>query len=261
MAVFSLPSRVAYRLAIAGLVVLAASGTVFFAQRIQSRADTTAIRAAANSDARHGRLYHAISGFEQLIRRDPDDADAWQRVGLLYRATGQLGRSWDALAEAARLNPHDYLSRTALGMLGPHLGRLTESDTMLRQVLQSDPGNADALTAHASLTIRLDPSSQGLKLAEQEVDRAIRARKSGPAYDTRGQVHRAQRRFKDAIQDFKDAIAVEPRARSHYLFLSQSYAASGDSTMARAAMAQYENLPRAQQPIDAPAGDRAGRTQ
>jgi len=256
-----LHKRAVYSMAIACLVVLAAAGTAFVVRRDRSRADAAAIRATANGYAQHGQLYHAISGFELLIRRDPNDADAWQRVGLLYRATGQLGRSWDALSTAARLNPQDYLSRTALGMLAPHLGKLTEADSLLRQVLDRDPGNPDALTAHASLLIRLDPSGRGLKQAEQEIDRAISVRKSGPAYDIRGQVHRAQRRFKEAVQDFRDAIAVEPRARSHYLFLSQCYAALGDSAMAREVMAQYEKLPRARQPVDVPAGDRAGHTQ
>jgi tetratricopeptide (TPR) repeat protein len=253
-------------LAVAVVAVIAVAGVVGASvwkarQQAAKRAEAVAIRAKANEDARHGQLYHAISGFEQLIKLNPKDADAWQRVGLLYRATGQLGRSWDALNQAAQLDPNDKLSRVALAMLGPHLGRMNESDHLLREVLDKDPTYPDALIAHASLTIRLDPTQAGLASAEREVNQAISEHPTGPAYDVRGQVHRAQRRFKEAIADFQKAISIEPRAKSHYIFLSQSYAAVGDTQHARATMAQYLKMPRAPQPADAPANARAGTTQ
>ncbi|MCW3100215.1 MAG: hypothetical protein JWL77_5833, partial [Chthonomonadaceae bacterium] len=77
-------------------------------------ANATAIRALANLDARMRRLRPAIQGFERLTQLRPNDADAWQRLGLLLIGAGENYRSLDALARSAALNPNDLITEGAL---------------------------------------------------------------------------------------------------------------------------------------------------
>lgn len=204
--------------------------------------DPDALRALANQAAQNRNLPLAIESFEHLVNIRPDDADAWQRLGLLYIGDRQSARSVEALSKSAALNPNDPLTLRSLGIMSLRLGRLDDAYRALRTAITRQPNDAEARSALASVMMRLDPSPAGLAAAEQQVDTALNIRPSGDGYNTRGQIRMAQRRFADAIQDLTYAIKLQPRTKSTYLLLSQCYASAGKPDLARKISSEYERL-------------------
>jgi len=204
--------------------------------------DPDVLRAQANEDARSGRIRNAIAGFEALVRLRPQDADAWQGLGLLYMREQQYARSLDALSRSATLKPQDPLTQYNLGTLALNLGRLDQADRALRAAIAQQPDNARARAALAIVTMRKDPSPAGLAAAEQQADSALRAGPDYATYKTRGQIYMAERRFQPAIKDFQAALRLNLRAESTYLLLSQCYASAGQPDRAARTASEYQRL-------------------
>lgn len=202
----------------------------------------TALRAQANLDAQERRLHPAIQGFEHLVRLRPNDADAWQRLGLLLMGARENYRSLDALSHAAALDPSDMLTQRSLGMMALHAGRIDQAQRAFQAVLAHDPNDAQALTGLAGVLMRLDPSPVGLAAAEQQADAALRAEPTAIAYRTRGQIRMNRRQFSGAIEDLNHAISLEPKNRDSYVLLSQCYASAGKPELARKASAEFDRL-------------------
>jgi cytochrome c-type biogenesis protein CcmH/NrfG len=61
----------------------------------------------------------AISQLQQVIKDQPDNADAWNLLGYSQRKSGQLEQAFESYQEALRLNPqhlgaHEYLGEAFL---------------------------------------------------------------------------------------------------------------------------------------------------
>jgi len=206
--------------------------------------DLTALRGLANLDAQARRVHHAVAGFAHIIRLQPKDADAWQRLGILCMADRQFDRSLGALSTAATLDPNDLVTSRFLGIVQLHAGRVEEATRSLNAVLARQPEDAEARAALANAMMRLDSSPMGLTAAEQQANECLRTRPIAEGYRTRGQIYTAQRRFQEAIQDYQTAIKMEPNTRYAYLLLSQCAASAGKPDMARKASAEYQRLTR-----------------
>ena len=223
--------------------------------------NATAIRAQANLDAQERRLRPAIAGFDRLVQMNPNDADAWQRLGLLLIGAGENYRSLDALSHAAALAPQDLFTQRALGNMALQAGRLNQAVTAFRAVLAQEPNSSVAHLGLAKALMRIDPSASGLKVAEQEADAAIIEDPSAEAFAARGQVRMTERRFPEAIKDLSASIALKPEARETYVMLSQCYASVGKPEMARKASTDFERLRNARLAHDLKAGKEVGTTQ
>jgi tetratricopeptide (TPR) repeat protein len=202
--------------------------------------NVTAIRALANLDAQEHHLRPAMQGFERLTQLLPKDADAWQRLGMVLMGVGENYRSLDALTRAATLDPNDLLTQTALGNMSLQAGRLDQAEHAFEVVLAKRPDNPQAHMGMALVIMRRDPSTDGLKKAEEQAEAALRTVPSPAAYSTRAQVRMTMHRFEDAIPDLNAAINLEPDNRNLYVLLSQCYASAGKPELARRASAEFE---------------------
>ena len=212
--------------------------------------NVTAIRGLSNLYAAHGRRQLAIHGFEMLVKLQPNDADAWQRLGILLMPSSEIYRSLDALTRAAQLAPNDLMTQDALGNIALACSRLDQADRAFRTVLSREPNDPQALTGLAVVRMRLDPSPASLKAAEQQIDIVLHTAPSASAYRARGQIRMAQRRLPEAIEDFKASQKLDPRDRDTYSQLSQCYASSGRSDLARKESAEFDRLLQEQRTKD-----------
>ncbi len=204
--------------------------------------NTTALRALANLDAQQRRLRPAIRGFERFVKIQPNDADAWQRLGLLLIGVRENYRSFDALSHAAALDPRDVMTQRSLGNMALYANRLETARAAFTAALAIEPRDPQSLAGLAAVMMRLDSSPAGLAVAEREADAAVSAARSAMALRTRGEIYVMQRRLPEAIQDFNESIALEPNHRNTYVMLSQSYASAGKPDLARMASARFEQL-------------------
>lgn len=69
-----------------------------------------------------------------------------------------------------------------------------------------------------------------------------------------------QRRWHEAIEDFKESITLAPEHRETYVLLSQCYASTGRPDLARKASATFERLRNAQLSVDRAAAQSAEKS-
>lgn len=98
------------------------------------------------------RVNEAIGAFEAVLRRNPQDMDALQGLGIAYR---RAGRDADALATYQRILALDPNNRLALGTIG-YLGEFrSEWNTLgidaLSRLLALEPNNLEARAQRAKL--------------------------------------------------------------------------------------------------------------
>jgi tetratricopeptide (TPR) repeat protein len=99
--------------------------------------------------------------YEQLLRRRPDDVDAWYQLAeLLYHWGPSLGRpatlARSAFERAVHLDPGHAPARIHLLRLAALEGRMEALDTLTRRALQGEPAERTALELRALRAFSID---------------------------------------------------------------------------------------------------------
>ena len=90
---------------------------------------------------RRGDVARAKDLYAKAIERSPNNAELYNNVGLLYRATGELERAEDAYQRAITINPKFAVAWSNLGVLLEQRGKRREATAALQQALALDPSN------------------------------------------------------------------------------------------------------------------------
>jgi Flp pilus assembly protein TadD len=86
--------------------------------------------------------------YREDVRRRPQDATAWHRLGAtLLFALGDAPEAVATLEEAVRLAPDDAGSRVALAIAFDAVGRYAEASAAFDEALRLDPGVLDGRPA------------------------------------------------------------------------------------------------------------------
>ncbi len=116
----------------------------------------------------------AIASFQEAIERD-GGAQAYNNLGVVYQEQGQLDRAADLFARAAALEPDgDYFSN--LGSVRLAQGREGEAKRHYERAIAANPDSAEA---HHNLGVLLQGQGQ-LALAAEHFEHAVRLRPRDP---------------------------------------------------------------------------------
>lgn len=83
-----------------GALVLVSTGLLYRTVGTPDALDPAALRAPET-------IGEALAQLEKSLARDPDQAEGWMLLGMAYQREGELAKSRDAYARAARLAPAD----------------------------------------------------------------------------------------------------------------------------------------------------------
>lgn len=197
-------------------------------------------RSLASLHERARELPQAFAAYQRIAQLNPKDAGAWRQMGILHKQTGAVVPARIALRRAAELNPDDWVTQWHLGDVYLKEGKLPEAKRALERALSHRLDDPTILSLCALVNMRLDASPEGLARAEKQINRAIALSPSGFAHKTRGRIYLAQRRYKEAVQEFKTALKMQPDADNAYVYLSQAYAHLGQAALARQASQEYK---------------------
>ncbi len=75
----------------------------------------------------------------ELIRDQPDFAEAWNRRALLYYNLGQYKKSRDDCREVIKLNPYHFGAHHGLGLCHAALGEYSAAIQAFRKALEIQP--------------------------------------------------------------------------------------------------------------------------
>lgn len=99
-----------------------------------------------------GQLELGEEGALQTLARNPDHADAWTVLGMIYELMGRPGEALGALQRALSLRPAHPLAHNSLGIVLEALGRPAEAEAAYRRALEILPGLPYALENLACLS-------------------------------------------------------------------------------------------------------------
>ena len=179
-----------------------------------SATDRGAVLAAAVQNHRAGRLQEAITAYESLLQRTPNDADVLQLLGV---ALAQLGRPADGVAFLARsleLKPDRPSVWLNLAQALQTTGRAEEALQACDRAIALDRTLAGAYRAKAAALGALGRNEEALAHAGQ----AVRLAMNDPsAHADLGAALVAVGREREALECFDRAIAMSPNlAPAHF---------------------------------------------
>jgi tetratricopeptide (TPR) repeat protein len=200
-----------------------------------------------------GDLYHQLgnnrsaqSAYRQATTANAKDAAAWKSLGILEMSIDSTASVRD-LGQAAALSPDDFETQLALGRAATNTGNVAIAEPALRKALALRPSDPDAQLASANLLVIADASTETLKRAGDLIDSAILRNPSPAAYLLRGRLRLLQRRYPAAITDLTEALRRDPKLPAAHVYLSQSYAATHQTALARREADTFVRLSGSQQ--------------
>ncbi|MBU8922191.1 MAG: tetratricopeptide repeat protein [Bacteroidales bacterium] len=105
----------------------------------------------------------AITIYNELLTRSPNNSDIHNSLGCMYEKRGELKKAAASFDRAARLSPHNLQIRINLGIVEGKLGRDTEAEEHLRSVLSLDPLSGSALNAFGCFLSQRGRYSEAIK--------------------------------------------------------------------------------------------------
>ena len=166
-----------------------------------------------------GRLEEATSIFQDIVQKDPQNADAWHFLGIIAKQAGHTDAAQKLILQAIKLNNSQANYYISLASVERSLGNNADALAALNQAISVDPNDAGA---HADLADLLHQSGEqsraeatmmkALKLSPNTVEYYERA---GFILQESGNSEEAAKFFKTAIElrkEIEDAIREQ---RSH----------------------------------------------
>lgn len=156
---------------------------------------------------RAGRLAQAETIYREILRRDPDNADALHMSGLAATQNGQPEVALRLIARAISLNPAPPFYHNNLGNVLHQLSRFTEALLCYEEALRLDPGYAEA---HNNLANTLTEVGR-LENALPHHLEAVRLKPDFPqAYSSLGATLRAFGLHQEALACYEEALRLNP---------------------------------------------------
>jgi len=203
--------------------------------KILSPGSTPAIPTTANEPAAEPSLYlrglsfletghneEAVAMLRQAVERDPNDAAAYGKLGVAYSTLGQHKEAVVVLKMAIRIKPeivdaqdYYYLSRSYAAL--EKSGLALEAIEVAMYIKRAEEVNAVSGTTSSA------PSMADLHYS------------AGLAYYN-------LQRYRDATEELKQVIALNPKHAPGYFGLALSYLATGDRKAAEKQQEALESL-------------------
>jgi len=96
-------------------------------------------------------MRQALTALEAALARDAQDADVLRKLGFLYGAVGNQGRSIESFAAALQVNPYDEMSLKNLGLLASRTGSLNTGLRSYERYLEINIWNGTMFGPYAAM--------------------------------------------------------------------------------------------------------------
>jgi tetratricopeptide (TPR) repeat protein len=170
-------------------------------------------------------LYVQALAFEFALERQPDDAAASERLGLLYLQSARDTQTQALFERAVSLQPNRWRSHNGLGILADRRRDFAAAIGHYDRALEIEPKAAPVMNNRGySRFLAGDPVA-----AETDLKEAIRLGASDGAWTNLGKVQASQARYEEALQSFLQTMDL-PHA---YNLLGEAAMEGGDYIVAQ----------------------------
>ena len=179
----------------------------YLTQALQRAPDNLpARRMLAQTYLRSGQSDKALATLLPVVEKGAPDAEAFSLIGEAYLQSGDTIKAQDYYSRAAKLNPKDVKSRTALALTHLSSGNADAAFSELQNIAAGDHGTTADLALISALIQRNE-----LDKALSAVDALEKKQPDKPlAASLRGKIQLSRRDFTGARKSFERAVAIDP---------------------------------------------------
>lgn len=166
-----------------------------------------------------GRLEDATAIYQDVVQKDPDNADAWHMLAIIAQQTEHLDAAETLLKRAISLKNDQGNYFVTYGHILQNLSRGVEAEAAFKRAIQLEPNDAGAfadlaeiLAAHANQAAAESAMMSALKLSPSSVEYYERA---GRLLNEGGNPSEAAQFYQRAIELREETIKRVREARSH----------------------------------------------
>jgi tetratricopeptide (TPR) repeat protein len=165
----------------------------------------------------------AEADFQRVIELQPNNGDAYRRLGLTYQSGGLLSDALTAFQKAIQVRPDNFNNHWALGAFYLEISKYQEAVTEFQKMVSLKPNLEDShrLLGEAFVELRRFPD------AEKEIRKAISIRDSSQSEQSMAIVLWDTQRYQEAETHYLRAIAIGPQTALLWLDLGSCYGQEG----------------------------------
>ena len=149
----------------------------------------------------------AIREFRAIVKRYPEEMEAWARLGRLLGGEGQYDEAIAVLKQGLKVEPDVHDIYNALGYIYSQLGRHSDAAAMAKRYVELAPAEPNA---YDSLGLAYDWSGRYSE-AEQAFRRALELKPDfEPALIHRAALFFHTGRYREALRDCRKYVEIAP---------------------------------------------------
>jgi len=175
--------------------------------------------------ANQGMTEEAIKGLKEVVRLDPDNAEALLHLGQIHREIKRYDEAIAYFKKAASFKPDESKVHDGLGNIYKSMGRVEEAFQEFQTADKLDPGNPSILNNlgwYYQQKLQIDKALEYYDKA-LSIDDSI-----ATAHANRAICYRLNGKLPAAIQELKKAIQLEPKLAFAYAELGACLAIQGN---------------------------------
>ncbi len=169
------------------------------------------------------KLQDEVRGYELVLQREPENQTALKallqaRLQLLALKQGEIKDVIPPLEKLAKLNPDQTRYAVLLAQAKQQMGDPEGAAQTLRAVLETKPGDMDALQSMVALQMSQKRPEAAIGLLQEALAKAPQANKIQPgSVDTMaiqvliGNIHASEKRYGKAFEIYEQAIKSDPK--------------------------------------------------
>lgn len=206
------------------LAFMAVSALPMITNFMESSADGGSAQANGKAaDDAIAKLKDEARGYELVLQREPDNENVLKglleaRLRLLSLNQGSVNDVIMPLERLVKVNPNQVKYAVLLAQAKEKIGDREEAAKILRTVLETKPGDMDALQSMVTLQLNQQRPEAAIGILQDTLGKAPQANKIQPgSIDTvgvqvlLGNVHASQKRYEKAFEIYDQAAKDDPK--------------------------------------------------
>jgi eukaryotic-like serine/threonine-protein kinase len=185
-------------------------------------------------NATSGKSDIALAEYKKALEINPNDAEAIMNIAALYAHMQHPQEAEANYKQAIALRPDYWSGYLALALFYDDEGRYQESIDQLKRVLELTPDNPTAYSNLGVVYMDINDAKSN-QAAEAAFRKSIELAPNYEAYSNLGYLYYTQKRFNDAVQQFRQAVTLNDKDWRVWANLMVSYQWLNDDVNAGAA--------------------------
>jgi serine/threonine protein kinase/tetratricopeptide (TPR) repeat protein len=169
--------------------------------------------------AGQGQYENAEREFQQALRLEPRNADAYRELATAYDSMGKPDKAEATYKRAIELRPDNWSSVKQIGVFYAGKGRYPEAERYLRQVVRLTPDSAKAYSNLGGLYLKMGRRAE----AEAQLEKSVSIEPTAFGCSNLGVLYYLQGRYADAAVQYQKATEMNPTESRWWSNLADAY--------------------------------------